>query len=631
MPSRFYLFLFGGLIFLFSGVIYLLTLSPTLSFIDSGELAAVCATLGIAHPPGYPLYTQVGRIFSFLPFGEPIFRFNLMSAFWVSLTNLCLFLSLILISDIFFPKELRAGLRLSATVLITILFSFSRILWSQALINEVYSLNIFLCSLIILIALYWYKTNPKTTDSDTKVSPLIYLLAYLVGLSSGNHLLSLLLLPALFYLLISSIKLRSYSLKSLILIAGALITGVSIYLYLPIRASLNPALNWGNPSTWLNLKNHLSARMYQSRMFSETELAFWDNFKYFGSSFFKQFPVWTFPLMLLGIIKAFKKNLKMLLFLLLIIVFDLFWSLNYGIKDIDPYFLQTILTFSFLLYTGLLFFLQIAEVVLTRFKFSDRLNFVTTYIIIFILGIFFLLRFPQEFKSQNRSRNYVPYDFTLNILRSSHEDALILTEVWDYYSPWLYLRFIENKRPDLEILQTNLLQWSWYKDYIRKYYPTTYKRSSGLIKTYQRFALIAEKNQPLNSLDASMALSRMIDSFIFNNLKDRPVYTTFLDAYKGYSGLPTTTEGLLMRFREERKFYPYEFPEFKLGGILDPEIPKTKKELVCISSYAVSYYNRGLYLKFFNHNEEAEKYFRKAYFFKEVFIKHNPGFDFQYF
>ena len=228
MPSRLHLFLCAGLTFFFSGVIYLLTLSPALSFIDSGELAAVCATLGITHPPGYPLYAQLGRIFSFFPFGEPIFRFNLMSAFWVSLTNLCLFLSLILISDIFFSKELKTGLKLSAAVLITILFSFSRILWSQALINEVYSLNIFLCSLIILTALYWYKTNLNANNSDTAISPLVYLLAYLVGLSSGNHLLSLLLLPALLFLLVFSVNREFYRLKSLILIFCFLNLGVSI-------------------------------------------------------------------------------------------------------------------------------------------------------------------------------------------------------------------------------------------------------------------------------------------------------------------------------------------------------------------------------------------------------------------
>ncbi|HEX9916524.1 MAG TPA: DUF2723 domain-containing protein [candidate division Zixibacteria bacterium] len=631
MPSKLYLSLCGGLIFLFSGIVYLLTLSPTLSFIDSGELAAVCATLGIAHPPGYPLYAQLGRISSFLPFGEPIYRFNLMSAFWVSLTNLCLFLSLILISYIFFSKELKTVLKLSAALLITILFSFSRILWSQALINEVYSLNIFLCSLIILIALYWYKTNLNPSKSDTAISPLVYLLTYLIGLSSGNHFLSLLLLPALLYLLISSTKLSSYSSKSLFLIVGVLIIGVSIYLYLPIRAAQNPALNWGNPSNWLNLKNHVSARMFQGRMFSETELVFWDNLKHLSSVFFKQFPVWAFPLMLLGILKAFKKNSKIAIFFLLVILFNLLWSLNYGVKDIDPYFLQTILISSFLLYLGFLFFFQIIEKVLSELKSSGKLKFVSSYMIIFILGIFFLSRFPQEFRAQNRSKNYVPYDFALNILRSSHKDALILTEVWDYYSAWLYLRFVENKRPDLEIIQTELLQWSWYKDYIRKYYPATYKRSFEQIEIYNQFALSMEKGQPVNSLDASMALSKMIDSFIFKNLKDRPVYTTLLDDYKRYAGLPTITEGLLMRFREEKKFYPYEFPEFRLGGILDPAILKTNKEIVCISFYAVSYYNRGLYLKFFDQNEEANRYFQKAYYFKEVFLKHNPGFDFEYF
>ena len=55
------------LIFILDLIVYLLTLSPTLQFIDSGELAVVCKTLGIAHPTGYPLYTLLGRLFSLLP------------------------------------------------------------------------------------------------------------------------------------------------------------------------------------------------------------------------------------------------------------------------------------------------------------------------------------------------------------------------------------------------------------------------------------------------------------------------------------------------------------------------------------------------------------------------------------
>ena len=66
--------------------IYLLTLAPTVWFIDSGELAAVAATLGIAHPTGYPLFTLIGHVFYMLPISSSeIYKLNLMSAFFCSL------------------------------------------------------------------------------------------------------------------------------------------------------------------------------------------------------------------------------------------------------------------------------------------------------------------------------------------------------------------------------------------------------------------------------------------------------------------------------------------------------------------------------------------------------------------
>jgi hypothetical protein len=140
-----------------------------------------------------------------------------------------------------------------------------------------------------------------------------------------------------------------------------------------------------------------------------------------------------------------------------------------------------------------------------------------------------------------------------------------------------------------------------------------------------------EKNQPVNSQEVSVIFSQVIDSLILKNMINRPVYITFLDAYEGYAGLPTTTEGLLMRFRPERKFYPYEFPDFILRGIAGSEFPKTDKELACIAHYAIANYNRGLYLKFFNLIPEADRYFQKAYYFKELFLKQAPDTKFEYF
>src|SRR5258707_11494421 len=65
-------------------VVYSRTLAPSVPTGDSGELITVAWVLGIAHPPGYPLFSMVGHLFTLLPFGSPAFRVNLMSALFAA-------------------------------------------------------------------------------------------------------------------------------------------------------------------------------------------------------------------------------------------------------------------------------------------------------------------------------------------------------------------------------------------------------------------------------------------------------------------------------------------------------------------------------------------------------------------
>jgi hypothetical protein len=79
--------LIGILLFLISFCVYLATMSRSVGFTDSGELAAVVCTLGIAHPTGYPLFTLLGRLWTMIPFPvEEILKLNLFSAFLVAFT-----------------------------------------------------------------------------------------------------------------------------------------------------------------------------------------------------------------------------------------------------------------------------------------------------------------------------------------------------------------------------------------------------------------------------------------------------------------------------------------------------------------------------------------------------------------
>ena len=92
------------LAFLAPLVVYIITLAREITFVDSGELSAVAAGLGIAHPPGYPLFTLLGRLFTLLPFGTVAFRVGLLSAFTTALAALLLYRSAVTITGCIAPR-----------------------------------------------------------------------------------------------------------------------------------------------------------------------------------------------------------------------------------------------------------------------------------------------------------------------------------------------------------------------------------------------------------------------------------------------------------------------------------------------------------------------------------------------
>ena len=79
-------FFLGLCLFAITLTLYIMTLCPTVSLVDSGELILVCKTLGIAHSPGFPLYTLLGHLFTYIPIGSIAYRVNLMSAVFAALS-----------------------------------------------------------------------------------------------------------------------------------------------------------------------------------------------------------------------------------------------------------------------------------------------------------------------------------------------------------------------------------------------------------------------------------------------------------------------------------------------------------------------------------------------------------------
>ena len=226
----------GALVLFITITVFLSTLAPGIVAAgDNAELIACAYTLGIAHPPGYPLLAFLGKIFSFIPVGSIATRVNLLSALLGSLSALFVYFS------VFKLTKDRVAAITGALAL-----GFSGLFWRYSVTAEVFTLNTFFASLILYSLLAWKETRNITQ---------LYLAAFFFGLGLTNHQTLVFFIPAaLFFVFFEG---RKYvSLKGIAVMCGLLILGLMFYLYLPLRAATNPAINWMNPD---NLQGFLRA------------------------------------------------------------------------------------------------------------------------------------------------------------------------------------------------------------------------------------------------------------------------------------------------------------------------------------------------------------------------------------
>ncbi len=208
-----------GISFLLPFTLYLYFISPGITGGDAGELSSVGYLLGIPHPPGYPLYTLLARLFSMLFPLNPAAGTNLLSALFGALTTFLLF--------IYLERKID---KLSA-IFAALIFSLSPVFFSQAIRTEVYTITAF----FFILELYLIEEKRYL------------ILSYISGLSILVHPLLWLLFPWILFLIV-----KSYN-KGILFI----ILGLSISLYLLIRAKLHPLINWGDPETISKFFYHL--------------------------------------------------------------------------------------------------------------------------------------------------------------------------------------------------------------------------------------------------------------------------------------------------------------------------------------------------------------------------------------
>ena len=443
-------------------VVYLSTMALGLTWknfgADGGDLIAAAATGGIAHPTGYPLYLLMARLFQFLPFGSLAFRTNLMSGLAAALAAVFVYA---LVTRSLSPSKGHqywiAGLAGGVA------FGFAPLLWSQAIITEVYTLH------SLFVALILYLTIRPLSVNFTRVRQDI-LLGLIFGLAMGNHLTTILLLPVALF---SSILTKSHPEKGENWIAGWHLDGHSfmrrllwigigslIYLTLPVRAWSQPPVNWGNPVTLENFIWLISGKLYQRLLLDVTLPSVWERVRMVATLCLDQFGIVGFSASLCGLIVFFKPT-RLNLSMLWIVVVSLAFVLGYASADSFLYLLPVYLCLSVWIGVGLG---RLMDVVSQRFPKP-----------VFLMGLFLILVFAlQAWKTWpqvDASHDNRAESFGNAVLSLAPPKAIVFAKGDQAIFTMWYFEYALRIRPDLAILATDLLQFKWYYQTLQFTYP----------------------------------------------------------------------------------------------------------------------------------------------------------------
>jgi hypothetical protein len=226
----------GWAVFALSLLVYLLTIEPTVSFWDCGEFILCSYRLEVGHPPGAPFFLLLGRFFTFFAGGDTskvAMMVNILSAFASAFTILFLFWTITrLIRLATGDNESVSGGRafaiLGAGIAGALAYAFSDTFWFSAVEGEVYATSSLFTAAVFWAMLRWYDEA-----DDPHSGRWIILIAYLMGLSIGVHLLNLLALPVI--VLLWYFRKHTATAKGIItsLVAGFLILGVLNFIFVP--------------------------------------------------------------------------------------------------------------------------------------------------------------------------------------------------------------------------------------------------------------------------------------------------------------------------------------------------------------------------------------------------------------
>lgn len=455
-------------------LVYAATLAPGLSWhnngADGGDLAAAVAVMGVAHPAGYPTYLLLARLVQgLLPFGSLAYRLTLLSAACAAATGA--------VTTFIIASSYRGSARFGWVGGIGGGFAFglSPLLWSQAVIVEVYALHILLLAGVILLAV---ADTASSTPGQLRRARLGGLL---LGVALGNHLTTALFVPA--WLAVLGWRNRQFRRRHLVETLACLGLGLLVYLYIPFRAVTNPAVNWGGASNWAGFWWLVSGQDYRGLVFGLPSSLLPARLQAWAGLMIAQL---TWPGLLLALYGFFFGRIRSaatgFLTFWLMGAYSIF-AIGYGTSDSSVYLLPAFLALAVWFGLGLA---GILEHLAGRWQGLRPVAVGSAVLVIFVGAV-------QHLPDLDASRDMAAQDFGRVVLSAAPLNAIVFSSGdRDSFSLAYYL-FAERRRPDLVLVVEPLLKFQWYRDNLTHTYTDLNLPAGGPISPAD---LINRNNRP---------------------------------------------------------------------------------------------------------------------------------------
>ena len=420
-------------------LLYAITLAPEILPADNGEFQLVAANLGVAHPPGFSLYTMLAHLMTHLPVGpSPAYRVNLLSAATSALT-----LAAVYGSVYYFTRRHLAAL--TAVVALGTATTF----WAQATTANIRSLSALFAALMFLALLAFYRTvrDGISEKEYRKADRYLILFALVLGLSVTHHasLAFMGLIGVIFVLLVDPSLLQSPHRWWRPLIA--LLIGLLPLLYIPLRAYSGARGTSPDLATWSGFLEHVLALGFRGDLFTYLEPALlWERFKIMGNVLTFQFEPWLLLGMALGLLLLLWRDWRLAFLLGGAFALHTFITATYRAPQTVEYMLPAYVPLALLLgyavgeSAGSWRRLEARQV---RLPLREIL-----LAIILLAALWQLTRNYPSFAWLHQDTT--ARDYAQPLLQEAPPDTVILSD-WHWVTPLWYLQEVEGQRPDVSV------------------------------------------------------------------------------------------------------------------------------------------------------------------------------------